>query len=169
MLPKTIESYGGIHVDTGPLSDPKAQVAASLYDRKCEDVAQMTRTSPKAIVWFYTTAVAAPVVYAAANVNHASQWGSGSTTKPTVTKTGVGLYTVDYAASFTDGLGEAETVNFRVGKVTTVSADATDDHDAKPLTVSGHTATIKVESPRMTLADVGDSSSNPLLVIVELF
>ena len=169
MLPKTLGSYGGPHVDTTPESDPKGQVPAALYDRQCEDVAQMTLTSPKAIVWFYTTAVAAPVVYAAVDVNHASHWGNGASTKPTVEKTAVGRYTITYAATFADALAVVETVNLRVGKVTTMLANPLDDHAGKPLTVAANVATIQTESPRMTPADDGDVSGAVMLVCVELF
>lgn len=168
MLPKDLATYGGPHVDTKPQSDPRGQVAAAQYDRRDEDVAQLTRTPTKARVWFYTSAAAPPFDYAPADVTHESIWGTGSAQKPVVRKTATGRYTITYAATFTDPLGVVETVNFRTVGVQSILANPADDHDAKGLTVGANVATLKTESPRMTLADAGNVSAAPLLVVVEL-
>lgn len=170
MLPKVLASFGGPHVDTKPQSDPTGQVPAALYDRLCEDVAQLTRPGARAIVWFDTLSGGAlPYTYPAANVNHKSQWGTGAAQKPTVVKTAQGRYTITYAATFTDPLGIIETVNFVTGDVQCYSADPLDQlQDSRPLTISGNIATIVTKATEAA-ADVGNSSAAVFRVKVTLY
>ena len=112
MIEATLGTYGGPFADAETVENPNTQVAASLYNRKAEDVAQLTRTGYRAIVKFTPTAAAAPVTYAASAVTIDTMWGDGTAYKPTVAKTATGVYTVTFAASYDDGLEEAEALAF---------------------------------------------------------
>lgn len=71
------------------------------------DVAQMTHTSRRAWVRFQGHATT-PVLLA-----HDAHWGSGDSTKPTVTHQGVGHYRVQWPTSITDPLGTIRNINIR--------------------------------------------------------
>ena len=171
MLPRDLADYGGPKIDAFPVSNPEAQVAADEWNREAEDLAQSTRTVPRAIVLFNTTAVAAPVTYAASAVSHRSVWGTGDATKPTVSKTATGLYTVAYAASYNDGLGVAETVSFFAGKVSVRSTNAGDWIFGRLLTLSGSTATLMTyeDAGAWALTNTGAASGAVFEVMVELY
>lgn len=109
MLPKTIESYGGPYVDREVLKNPESQVAADKGNRVFEDVAQLTRTSVRAMVHFHPGASDPAVLW------HWSLWGSSNTERPTITRSSAGRYTVTYPATLTDALGVDETVAFLSG------------------------------------------------------
>lgn len=120
MLSKTIESYGGSFQDQEPVANPENELAAAQFNRLAEDGAQMTRTSPKIMVRFATSAAAAPVSITVTDA--ASQWGEGNSYKPTVSKTATGTYTITYATEYDDalvgttgneGVEETEQVAFR--------------------------------------------------------
>jgi|SRR3972149_2144532 len=171
MLPRDLADYGGPKVDAHPVSNPESQVAAGEWNREAEDLAQLTRTKAKAIVKFNTTAVAAPVVYAAVDVSHMSVWGSGDSTKPTVTKTAQGRYTVAYAASYNDGLAVSETVSFFGATVTVRSTDAGDWVFGRPMTLAGSTLTLMTmaDAGGWGLVDVGNASAAVFEVEVVLY
>ncbi len=142
MLSKTLGSYGGPHVDAKPVENPQSQVSASSYDRQSEDTAQMTRTAARSTVEFLTNASTNPP---AGDVSHESVWGSGDAQKPTVTRTGTGLYTITWAASYTDELGVSESVNFRfpVG-APHVRTNDNNSYTAKIKTISANVVTLVV-------------------------
>lgn len=149
MLSRDIADYAGPKLDAQPVANPETQVGATEWNREAEDLAQATRTVPRAIVKFTTTAAVAPVTYAASAVSHRSVWGTGDSTKPTVTKTATGRYTVAYAASYNDGLGVSEAVSFFGADVTVRSANEGAWIFGRPLTLSGSTLTL------MTFEDAG--------------
>lgn len=110
MIPRTIDTYGGVFVDAFNVEDPAIEISADYDNRLHEDVAQGSRTSDKMVVRFPTTATAAPTtVTASAGQSHK---GVASGDRPTVAKTGTGLYDVTFAATFTDPLGVVENVGF---------------------------------------------------------
>ena len=117
------------------------------------------------------SAVAAPVVYAAVDVSHMSVWGSGDSTKPTVTKTAQGRYTVAYAASYNDGLAVSETVSFFGATVTVRSTDAGDWVFGRPMTLAGSTLTLMTmaDAGGWGLVDVGNASAAVFEVEVVLY
>lgn len=123
MLRRTAEEYGaGFDVlsDAQPVEDPSTELAAPYYSRIAEDVAQCTRTAKRAIIVF-TTSAASP-----ANVVRVQTcWGDTLSYAPVVTRTGAGLYTLTFPASFFDGLGESETVSFfsAKGEVSSLTED----------------------------------------------
>jgi len=140
MEPRTLSTYGAPYVDGEVVQNPETQVGSDDFNRLCEDVAQMTRTSLRAAVRWLTIGTVDDVP--SSQVWHKSLWGTGDLTKPTVSRTGAGLYTVTYDSSFNDGLGEAETVAFWDGHVSCRSGNAADDFAGSGvLTVSGSTIT----------------------------
>tara|TARA_B100000949_G_C14158751_1_gene398101 strand:+ start:202 stop:678 length:477 start_codon:yes stop_codon:yes gene_type:complete len=151
MDPRTIGNYGGPKLDSLPVSNPETQVAAAEMNRYMEDLAQTTRTVLRAAVKF-PTGVVSPVP--AVSVFHRSIWGSGSAQKPVVTRTGVGLYTVTYAATFTDALGTIETVAFFGGHASVESAVAADDFQARLISVAANVVSVVVQDAGAP-ADVG--------------
>jgi hypothetical protein len=163
-------TLGGPYVDATPVDDPESEMAADEVNLLLETTSQGSYTSPATIGTFVTTSTAAPVNVDAANVSHSSHWGNGSSTKPTVAKTATGLYTLTFPATWANGLDVVESVSLFTGPTPGCrTGDATDDLYAELVTVSANVVTVKVESPKGTLADVGDSSSNPITVTWTLF
>lgn len=112
MISKTLESYGGQYADQHPVGNPGTEMAASYMNALLNDTAQLTRTGWRAIVSFAPTATAATYTYSASAVTCESMWGNTASFKPTVVKTGTGLYTVTFATSYSDELSEDETLAF---------------------------------------------------------
>jgi hypothetical protein len=105
---KTIQNYGGPYVDQSPLRNPQTQLSATRANRLMEDAAQLTRTSGKSWVSFPTALINGAIAVTAGR----SHFGTGSGQFPVVTRTGTGLYTITYAASYTDAIDIVETVGF---------------------------------------------------------
>jgi hypothetical protein len=166
---RDLADYGGPKVDAKPVQNPESELTAGEYNREAEDVAQLTCCKVQAVVRFNTTAVAAPVVYATAAVQHRSLWGNGDAQKPTVTKTATGRYTIAYPATFTDSLGIVETLNFLGATVEIISATAGDVVQGRPLTVTSSGGTFVIHSPHGTDADVGDVGAAVLTVVVTFY
>lgn len=167
MRARTLAEYGAPFVDETVVENPESEQSAAQGNRAMGDTQALTLASTKARVRFATTADP-PAVYDAADVAHKSQWGNGSSTKPTVEKTAAGLYTITYAASFTDELDEAEVLDLWPASIEVFTGDDADDLDVKFLTCSANVVTIAVYSPRGTLADQGDDSNDPIGVVVTL-
>lgn len=107
--PSDIQTYGGEKVDADPIEDPTTDLPASDWNQLINDVAQMTRTSPKTILQFPTIGTEDNTTPSATK----TQWGSGASYYPTsVARTGTGAYTITYPSTFTNELGDAETVSF---------------------------------------------------------
>jgi hypothetical protein len=118
---KTAEQYGAGQSlsDAEPVDDPTTELAAAYYQRLAEDVAQLTRTAPRAIlVW---TTKGAGVVGTA--VRTKTMWGDTLSFAPTVTRNGVGDYTLTYPATYNDGLAYAETIAWFAGHSSANSTD----------------------------------------------
>ncbi len=160
--PKTIADFGGPYVDDGIQENPEAEMLAEQGNTLLETTAHMSRTSVKARVSFDTVGSGNPTVATAS-----SHWGLGVAQHPTLVRTGPGLYTITYAATYDDANGVTETVGFDDARVTVRSSDATDDIYGRPVTVSGAAITIVVESPKGTAADVGDNSAAAFTVSVD--
>lgn len=120
MLPKDITSYGGPYLDAEAVENPTTAQSADLGNRVFEDVAQMTRTSYKAMLKFATTLVNGAVTV---HADSKTQWGSSSFYFPAVVRAAAGTYTATYATTYDDALvggpsdavSETETVVFRWG------------------------------------------------------
>jgi hypothetical protein len=104
MIPRDLAAYGGPYQDARPVSDPLTQVASELLNLELNDVAQLTRTPTKVRAMFVTDGTNSPSVVAYGH----TLWGTGNTYKPTVARTGVGIFTVTFETSYDDGLDETE-------------------------------------------------------------
>lgn len=107
MLDKTIADFGGAKVDARPVKNPTSQLAADDYSDLAETVAEASRTADRAMVSFATIAAPGAVT---ATVNR-TVWGSGALYTPVLARTGAGVYTVTYSATYVNGLGVTEAVN----------------------------------------------------------
>ena len=168
MDPITIANLGGPYVDAVPADNPETDLDADNGNLALEIVAQVSQTAERARCLFVTTAVAAPTTVAAANVSNRSNWGSGTAQKPVVTKTAVGRFTLTYAASYVDGLGDTETVAFTLPWCQAWGADPVDDLYARVVSIASNVINVVTQSPRGTDADVGDNSGNPFNVSLGL-
>ena len=99
--PRKVSDYGGPKANAVTLSDPTKYVSATEYGRLTDDCAQMTATTYKAWVHFPTALSLGPVTPSAGG----SHMGTGSGNLPTVARTGTGVYTVTYPASWVDDSG----------------------------------------------------------------
>lgn len=106
MDPRDIAAYGGPYSDERPQSDPMTQLPGDLGNLLLEDVAQLTRVPMRVVARFLTANTSNPTTIDYAK----TQWGTGTSYKPTVARTGVGLFTVTFAATYDDGLGETESL-----------------------------------------------------------
>jgi hypothetical protein len=99
---RSCADYGAPYVDQEAVSNPETQMSANKGNRLMEDVAQMTRVSKKVDVVFTTSSTAAPV--SVTPTSGKSQWGTGSSYLPTVSKTATGQYTITWQTSYADAL-----------------------------------------------------------------
>jgi hypothetical protein len=98
---RTVQTFGAPKENAVPLSDPNKYVSAQEYGRLVDDVAQMTCTTTRAWVRF-PTALANGAITPSAGASH---MGTSSAQLPAVARTGTGVYTVTYPASWTDNSG----------------------------------------------------------------
>ncbi len=111
-LPDTdsFDTLGGELSNYAPVEDPTTDLDADADNKTRLDVAGMTETCARA--WCCFVGNAATPTDPASNV-HGAVWGSTAPVKPTVTRTGAGVYTITWPASVTDELSAAHTVNLR--------------------------------------------------------
>lgn len=144
---RVLGDYGAPYVNKGAIEDPTAEADADKYNRMAEDVAQMSRTSPRVILHFPTVA--------SGNSTPSyteTQWGSGASYYPTtVTRSGVGAYTITYPTSFNDGLGEAETVAFQTAVGSVQSSTV---FGAVQVTASANVLTVRVLDGTFSVVDL---------------
>lgn len=168
MTPKTIANLGGVKVNGKPSEDPETDVADDEWNRQIEDTAQCTQTVTRAWVrWLTISGGSLPIAVPISTIVHDTNWGSGASSRPVITKTATGRYTVTFPTTQTDGLGVDETVSFRHAMAGTIALDAVDEVDAKVLTRNGNIITIKTIDESVTppvLSDVGANSSAPFEV-----
>jgi len=173
MLAKTIANLGGPKRNGKPQEDPLTDVSDDEYNRLLEDSAQTSQTVGRAWVRFLTVSGGTPPFnIPSTTIVHDTVWGGGASSRPTVTKTATGLYTVTFPASQVDGLGITEIVSFRhVIGPSTIALDPVDEVTAKVLSLSGNVIAIKTIQEHAVppvLADVGNNSSNPFEVQLAL-
>lgn len=152
---KDLSDYGGVKANAEPVADPETQLDADEWNEMAEDTAHLTRGPVLATVKFTTTSVAHPVVYAASAVQIKSVWGNGTAQKPTVTKTAQGLYTITFAASFTNALGVVENVSFFSAIPKIIHNDSVDDMRAEVYTLAANVGTFGFKETGVGLTDVG--------------
>lgn len=73
--------------------NPRTEVDFAEYERLCTTVAQLSHTVPKALLRCDDTAGVQ---------DYASVWGDTVSVRPTVVRTGTGIYTITWAASYAD-------------------------------------------------------------------
>lgn len=156
MIPKTIANYGGPKIDAQPVSNPETQIAANEFNRSIEDTAQMTRTAYRAIVQWTSITAAPPAPVPTASIEVRTVWGNGNAQKPTIQKTGAGLYTITFPGTFTDDLGFVETVSFFDCHVSVKSAVANDEISGRAVVVAGNVIDIAIYSPVGVFSDIGN-------------
>ena len=177
MNPQDINSYGGHKVDLEPVEVPPGQRRADVQNIITVDTAALTLIPIRA--WVRWVSVSVNGFISQANITHRSIWGNGDGQKPTVERTGTGLYTITYASEFflgytlTSPIGdEKEILSFvdaRVSCSTSGVVDVLDDFsDSRKLTTSGSVATI-VTKAGGAAADVGNNSGAAFEVSVLLF
>jgi hypothetical protein len=151
--------FGVPFVDATAKENGQTDLGADQFNRLGVDVAQGTHTLNKAIVTFACVAAGNPT-----NTTHKSQWGDGAGQLPTVTRTGAGRYSVQYAATFTDELSEVETLSFFGSVAEGWTANASDNIDVRKVAISARQIDLVVQSPAGTPADVGNISGSAINV-----
>lgn len=140
MLVRSIADYGAPYVDRTPVKNPQNDLSSAKGNMLMQDLAQLTATGSRAIARFICNATTNPP---AADVGVWTIWGSGSSHKPVVTRTALGLYTLTWPVSFATELGETETVVFTdalAGARTTGTS-----HDTADIrTIASNVITVKV-------------------------
>ncbi len=96
-------TYGAPFVDAETVRNPTSQLAASRFNRMADDVAQMTRVSPRGWARVVTYSAGATKTYAAGEVTAEMAWGNSDALKPVVTKTANGRYTFTFPTTYVDG------------------------------------------------------------------
>lgn len=146
MESKVLADYGGPYVDAKPISNPQSQVSADKLNRALEDTAQMSGPAVRAQVHFTPVGSGNPEP-----TFHRSVWGSGSDQKPTITRTGAGVYEIEYAESFVDALNFEETVSFLTPMITMIG-DVT--YNARVTELAANVATVELFDETDTNSDL---------------
>jgi len=126
----TFSVYGGPLNDYAAIEDPTVDIAAASANKAICNVAMATHTLTRAICAFVTNNTSAPTD-PATNI-HDAVWGSAIGVKPTVARTGGGVFTITWPSTVSDEgtvLGQAaatHTVNLRHAwaNIETASANA---------------------------------------------
>jgi hypothetical protein len=167
VLAKTLGSYGAPYSDARTAENAETDLSADEGNQICEDLAQSTVTATRAIVRFTTVSGGAPPFsIPTGNITHWTVWGSGSGTRPTITKTAQGRYTITFATSYTDGLGDSENVVFGDALAGATSSDAADWVDCSILTVANNIVTVKTFQENAALPVAHDVGNNSAAVFV---
>ena len=104
-----LTTYGLQNVaNAAPVQNPNTDWDASYAKRMGMDLAQATRAWPQAHFSFTTAGTNG----ARTASNIFSRWGNGASYSPTITRTGTGVYTIVWPASFTNEMLETDTLSF---------------------------------------------------------
>lgn len=128
MLRNSLVTYGGQKVNIKPRRYPNGEIDASEWNLVVLHVSQASHTLPKYVGRFTATTTAAPTTVSVDSFG--GQFGDTAPFQPTISKTATGLYTVDFAASYDDELGNTETLGFIRAEVDTYCADSSKTTDA---------------------------------------
>ena len=99
--PASLALYGGQlqnYQGTAAI-DPTTDLDASAGNNAFNDVAMMTRTSPRAVVRFTWAGTGSPTI-----VSHFAMWGNTNAVVPAVARGGVGLGTMSWPSSVSDDM-----------------------------------------------------------------
>jgi len=169
MEPRSLQNYGGPYNDEGPVENPETQMSSTYANKLIEDAAQLTRTKHTAIVMFDTVANAAVYVLPANTITVRTVWGDGASYKPVVTKTNVGLYTVAFSTSYSDGLSVSENVAFIDGFAFGRTSTESDEPIAKVLTLGSTTITLATYDAPAWPPTLADAAASTDLITVSLY
>jgi hypothetical protein len=108
----TYDTYGGAKTNYAPVEDYSTDEDAADRNEYVADVAGMTHTAVRCWRRFLGNAVTPtdPGSNVFDNV-----WGNDLADKPTVARTGAGVYTVTYPATIVDDNGTTRSINLRGG------------------------------------------------------
>lgn len=123
MLPDvdSLNTYGGAISNYAAVVDPDVDEDAVFRNRYAGNVAMMTQTAVRAMVSFVGVTGATPTDPGSGFI-HSAVWGAGVAVKPTVARTGTGIWTVTWPATVdseltgalaSQGGGTTHTVNLR--------------------------------------------------------
>lgn len=105
-----IGTFGCPFTNSGLVSNPQTDLAASQFNQLCADTAGMTRTATRAWARFTTAASTG----AMALNDFDTVWNEVTTnTNPVEARTSTGIFTLTFPATITDSLNNTYTVNFR--------------------------------------------------------
>lgn len=99
----SLDTFGGTFVNADAVVDPTTECDASFFNRLLAQVVMLSHTAPKA--WVSCTVSGGTVTI----VDHDAVWGNTSAVKPTVARTGAGIFTVTWASSYSDLQSTPET------------------------------------------------------------
>lgn len=105
-----LDLYGGAKENYMPVEDHLTDEDADDRNEYVSDVAGMTQTACRA--WCAFVGNATTPTDPASNV-HGAVWGNSLSLKPTVARTGAGVYTVTWPTQITDALGTVRNINLR--------------------------------------------------------
>ncbi len=131
--PLSFDSLGGAKTDYVAIVDPQTDRSADEVNAAFCSLAEMTNTTPQAIVQWTCSATGSIVP-----TFHRALWGSTLAVIPTVTNVSAGVYTVTFPASFVDGLGNTVPVNLKAG-VSSLNGTAAGFHNATLASVNSFT------------------------------
>ena len=109
-----LDTVGGTFVNADAVIDPTTDMDAAFQNRLTAQVAMLSHTAPRAMC---RCTVFGGVITRA---DHDAVWGSTSAVAPTVARSGAGVYTITWAASYDDlqSTPEAHTTALRFALVT---------------------------------------------------
>lgn len=109
----TLDTYGGVFTDDGPVEDPTTDQSADAYNPLAANVAGMTHVVARAWARFTlgTTAGLPALVVTTPFYQQDAVWIAGGS--PTVLHTGTGIYRVSFPQTVTDSLGDSHPLNLR--------------------------------------------------------
>lgn len=107
-----LDTFGGSFEDADAVVDPQTELSAAYFNRLVAQVAMLSHTAPRA--WARCTVSGGVITLA----DHDAVWGAGAGVAPTPNRSGAGVYTVTWAASYDDlqATPESHNVSFRAAK-----------------------------------------------------
>ncbi len=109
----TVATYGGVLTNAWPVEDPTTDQDADGMNACKASTAAMTHTAARA--WARFTSDPTTPAFALTNP-HDSMWGNDLSVRPTLARTGAGVYTLTWPSTVTDELGATHALNLRFAK-----------------------------------------------------
>lgn len=134
----SLSSYGGALENYAPVEDASTDEDAAWRNLYAMNVAALTQTAPRAMCRFVGNAVTP--TDPTSNV-HFAVWGNTLSVKPTVARTGAGVYTITWPTSVTDELDTSHTISLVTGWANVEGATL---YHAQVTISSSNVATVRV-------------------------